>query len=845
MKRNITKPTIIDIRCETNEHSILDDIKKGLRPEDGKEKSLPTLLLYDEAGLKLFEDITYLDEYYLTGAEIEVLGKYANSIAERIQPDSIVVELGSGNLRKIQVLLNALEAVQKKVEYFALDLSMDELERTLSQVPSDTFEYVQCYGLHGTYDDGLEWLKSSQYSHKAKTILTMGSSVGNFKRHEAPGFLGSFAAVLNETDTILVGIDGCQDGDKIYHAYNDTHGVTHSFILNGLYHANRLLGYEAFVAKEWKVIGEYDRSAGRHHAFVSPIKDVTIDGVMIPAGERIRIEESYKYSERDVARLWGTAGLVEGAKWSNRTGDYALHMAYKPKFQFAARPDKYAASPVPSATEWASLWVAWDTVTREMIPEDDLLTKPIKLRNACIFYLGHIPTFLAIHLHRATEQGVEGIVEYRKIFERGVDPDVDNPELCHDHSEIPDEWPAVHDVLAFQDRVRAQLLGLYKSQMVESNAALRRAVWLAFEHEAMHLETLLYMLVQSERTQPPKGTIRPDFEAMAAEARAKSIPNEWFNVPTTTLTLGLHDDEKSTETRNYFGWDNEKPARKVSIPAFTAKARPITNREYAKYLDDTGAQTIPASWTQTQDPIHYNGSYGATAIGTDGLTNGHGNGHSSFLQGKSVRTVFGPIPLSIAADWPVMASYDELLGCANWMGGRIPTLEEVRSIYEYADQVKSKELENESGRRIPAVNSHLINDGVEETPPPSGSVNGFSSSAAGPSPNELFANLEDANVGFKHWHPTPVVQNGSKLSGQGEFGGVWEWTSSVLQKHEGFEPMTLYPQYTADFLDGKHNVTLGGSWATHPRIAGRKTFVNWYQRNYPYVWAGARLVRDN
>jgi hypothetical protein len=27
----------------------------------------------------------------------------------------------------------------------------------------------------------------------------------------------------------------------------------------------------------------------------------------------------------------------------------------------------------------------------------------------------------------------------------------------------------------------------------------------------------------------------------------------------------------------------------------------------------------------------------------------------------------------------------------------------------------------------------------------------------------------------------------------------------------------------ADFFDGKHNIVLGGSWATHPRIAGRKS----------------------
>lgn len=63
---------ILDIRAGPTEFDILQDIKKGLRPADGGEKRLPTLLLYDEAGLRLFEKITYLDEYYLTNAEIEV-----------------------------------------------------------------------------------------------------------------------------------------------------------------------------------------------------------------------------------------------------------------------------------------------------------------------------------------------------------------------------------------------------------------------------------------------------------------------------------------------------------------------------------------------------------------------------------------------------------------------------------------------------------------------------------------------------------------------------------------------------------------------------------------------------
>lgn len=56
--------------------------------------------------------------------------------------------------------------------------------------------------------------------------------------------------------------------------------------------------------------------------------------------------------------------------------------------------------------------------------------------------------------------------------------------------------------------------------------------------------------------------------------------------------------------------------------------------------------------------------------------------------------------------------------------------------------------------------------------------------------------------------------------------------------------MELYPGYTADFFDEKHNICLGGSWATVPRIVGRRSFVNWYQGNYPYVWCTARLARD-
>lgn len=40
--------------------------------------------------------ITYLDEYYLTNAEIEVLERNAEEMARNIQAESMVIELGSG-----------------------------------------------------------------------------------------------------------------------------------------------------------------------------------------------------------------------------------------------------------------------------------------------------------------------------------------------------------------------------------------------------------------------------------------------------------------------------------------------------------------------------------------------------------------------------------------------------------------------------------------------------------------------------------------------------------------------------------------------------------------------------
>lgn len=374
----------------------------------------------------------------------------------------------------------------------------------------------------------------------------------------------------------------------------------------------------------------------------------------------------------------------------------------KPTVFFPTKPEAYAAQAVPTLAEWHELWKVWDAATRHMIPEDELLSKPINLRNACIFYLGHIPTFLDIHMARATQGKATDPAHFWQIFERGIDPDVDDPEKCHAHSEIPDTWPPLDEILIHQQKVRERAESLYASGAVEGSHSVARAMWLGFEHEAMHLETLLYMLVQSDKVLPPPGTAIPDFAALAKRSTANAVENKWFTIPEIDISIGLDDPENDKTTERYFGWDNEKPARSVHVKAFRARARPITNGEYAAYLSKTGKTTIPASWCEKQRL-----SDAARAVEKrDSTMNGfhNANGASADItDGKYVKTVYGTVPLKYALGWPVVASYDEVAGCAQWMGGRIPTLEEARSIYNYVETSKSKEVQA-LGNNIPAVN---------------------------------------------------------------------------------------------------------------------------------------------
>lgn len=99
---------ILDIRVhdghDPTHHACLlrDDVLEGFAQQAGS-KRLPTLLLYDERGLRLYDDITTeAPEYYLFGAEEEILKQHGDEIAQvmhsgrRVEAPEVVLELGAG-----------------------------------------------------------------------------------------------------------------------------------------------------------------------------------------------------------------------------------------------------------------------------------------------------------------------------------------------------------------------------------------------------------------------------------------------------------------------------------------------------------------------------------------------------------------------------------------------------------------------------------------------------------------------------------------------------------------------------------------------------------------------------
>jgi formylglycine-generating enzyme required for sulfatase activity len=390
-----------------------------------------------------------------------------------------------------------------------------------------------------------------------------------------------------------------------------------------------------------------------------------------------------------------------------------------------------------------------------LVREDAFYDRPIPLRHPFAFYEGHIPAFsyLTLNVRGLGEASIDSQLE--QLFQRGIDPGSLDEALRHDRA----DWPDRATTAAFAVRCDEGVMRALDSAPIENPSVPRlvraQAAYTILEHEAMHQETLMYILHQLAYDR--KGRIA------ARHCDAVVPASELRRVGAGIATLGADPGESS------FGWDNEFGRNEADVAEFAIQTYPVTNGDWLAFVEQGGP--VPAFWTVRD-------------------------------RERRLRLQFEEIALP--KSWPVYVTHQQAAAYARWKRMRLPT-------------------EAEYHRAAFSTPAH------EERPFPWGDDAPAS---------------RHGNFGFDRFDPEPVTEHPAGTSAWGVadlIGNGWEWTSTTFEPFPGFEPMASYPQYSADFFDGRHYVMKGASPVT-PRELIRRSFRNWFYDDYPYMYAKFRCV---
>ncbi|MGH9408659.1 MAG: SUMF1/EgtB/PvdO family nonheme iron enzyme [Vicinamibacterales bacterium] len=430
-------------------------------------------------------------------------------------------------------------------------------------------------------------------------------------------------------------------------------------------------------------------------------------------------------------------------------------------------------------------------------------SRPIALRNPIVFYEGHLPAFSVLAFLRRGLGHSPVDARLEKLFERGIDPEDEASAVPR--SGASTMWPSRDEVRAFARACDEAVLDALKA-----DAAPTEGLYTALEHEAMHQETLLYMwhrLPYELKRRPPAADGRwalADGRWPMADGRSsmddgrRPVADERTDVRSVTVPGG-EAVLGAARGSVVFGWDNEFDQHRVDVPSFDIDALPITNAQFMEFVNDGGYATRawwsdegwawieaeevrhPAFWVPSNaSPVDHRPS----VIVRRASAIAH---RPSPIESWRWRGMFEALPLT--PDAPVHVGQAEAAAYARWKGRRLMTEAE------------------------------------------------FHRAAEGASPGHVdFAGFDPIPVGA---HP----ESASRWGVHDLIGNGWEWTSTVFAPFDGFTPMRSYPEYSADFFDGRHYVMKGGSQATARELL-RPSFRNWFRANYPYVYAKFRTVAD-
>jgi L-histidine N-alpha-methyltransferase len=266
--------------------------------------------LYDDAGSRLFEEITRLPEYYQTRTEERILEARAGDVVARFQPSELV-ELGSGSGRKTRILLDAMARSGRLKRCVLFDINPRSLQESVRSLVAD-YPGLEARGVAGDFASAD--LAAIGRSRERRLVIFLGGTIGNLLPSAVPAFLSRLASLLSPRDGFLLGVDLVKDPARLHAAYNDAAGVTARFNRNILNAVNDALD------------GDFDPAAFEHVAFYDADRAwiemrlralrptrvrVRAAGVerTFEAGDEIRTEISCKYTRASLAALLRGTGL--------------------------------------------------------------------------------------------------------------------------------------------------------------------------------------------------------------------------------------------------------------------------------------------------------------------------------------------------------------------------------------------------------------------------------------------------------------------------------------------------------------------------------------------------------
>jgi gamma-glutamyl hercynylcysteine S-oxide synthase len=362
------------------------------------------------------------------------------------------------------------------------------------------------------------------------------------------------------------------------------------------------------------------------------------------------------------------------------------------------------------------------------------------------------------------------------------------PSIRPDADALYDSMRVAHDTrwdLALPDR--SATLGYLSAVLARSLLANGDSApyfhELALFHEDMHGEALTYTR-QTLAYREPIFANRASFAERSLAGRAGPLPGD-VPVAGTHYFLGGAPSEG-------FVFDNEKWAHRLYVPSFRIARAPVTNEQYAKFVEGGGygnrALWSESGWTwrmraAADHPVYWE------------------------RQGAEWRVRRYDSLAPLAPHQPVVhVSWYEADAYCRWAGRRLPSEAE----WELAASTPEK-------RRFPWGDRMPSADDSDAAPP---GVCNLDGRFGGPVDVAAFP-AGDSAYGCRQM-----------------IGNVWEWTASDFRPFPGFvaDP---YAEYSEPWFGSPHKVLRGGCWATRARLL-RNTWRNFYPADRRDVLAGFR-----